>query len=231
LDDVRLARPKVSEDDGWRGHRTAPAPAAAAVPGGAAAAPSGTPLYPNLDDKRVLRSDSKTKMPPPPYSAEVRSETRQQRKMKSTQVKTERGDDLTDDEYTDEDIDIDPPQLRKRTAKSVEKRLPMVEVAGHEGPILVHRPWTETEIKEAGMHLPDLGKGGIKVGQELTAFCREFRPTGHELTRLMKMKYGPVTMLQMEGRWMAADERCRNIDWGDDENKTYRDALERLVKD
>ncbi|KAI4903075.1 hypothetical protein NFI96_020046, partial [Prochilodus magdalenae] len=54
----------------------------------------------------------------------------------------------------------------------------MVEVAGQDGPILVHRPGTLADIKEAMTHLPiPSDAGGTKFGNELFVFCKEFRPT------------------------------------------------------
>ena len=45
---------------------------------------------------------------------------------------------------------------------------PMVEVAGHTGPILVHRYWTDKDMIEAASSLPDPQQiGGRKSGEEL----------------------------------------------------------------
>lgn len=68
---------------------------------------------------------------------------------------------------------------------------PVVEVAGADGPIFVHRPWTFQEIKESMVHLPNLHEvGDKKLGEELLHFCREFRPTTHEFRRFLLVKLG-----------------------------------------
>ncbi|XP_053487116.1 uncharacterized protein LOC128611548 [Ictalurus furcatus] len=65
----------------------------------------------------------------------------------------------------------------------------MLEVAREGGPMLVHRPWTLEDIRSSMTHLPVLHEvGGRKFGDEIQIFCREFRPTTHELRRLLMAK-------------------------------------------
>ncbi|KAG1933997.1 hypothetical protein F2P79_020134 [Pimephales promelas] len=78
---------------------------------------------------------------------------------------------------------------------------PMVEVAGPEGTVLVMRPWTEEDMRQASAHLPNIELGGAKLGAELAAFCREFRPSLNELRRLMILKYGLVQMTRLLEKW------------------------------
>lgn len=64
------------------------------------------------------------------------------------------------------------------------------EVAGALGAaVLVHRPWTIEDVKQAMSHLPSPGDGGgEKFAEELLVFCKEFRPTTTELRRLLMAK-------------------------------------------
>lgn len=51
-------------------------------------------------------------------------------------------------------------------------QMPMVEVSGPEGPILVHRPWSENDIREAMSHLSQPADSGAKFAKELLTFCK-----------------------------------------------------------
>ncbi|KAK1792431.1 hypothetical protein P4O66_012376 [Electrophorus voltai] len=63
--------------------------------------------------------------------------------------------------------------------------LPRIEVSGV---ILIHRPWTMSNIKESTTTLQEVG--GRTFGEELQIFCREFHLTTHELHRLLMAKMG-----------------------------------------
>ncbi len=58
---------------------------------------------------------------------------------------------------------------------------PMIEVSGPDGPIMVFRPWTVTDMKEAMAHLQSPEEAGDRFSTELVTFCKEFSPTVHEL--------------------------------------------------
>ncbi|RXN17956.1 hypothetical protein ROHU_026506 [Labeo rohita] len=67
-----------------------------------------------------------------------------------------------------------PQMKRKRlltrlTVKQEERNVtaPMIEVLGPDGPMMVFRPWTALEAREAMVHLPDVGEGGDKMSTEL----------------------------------------------------------------
>ncbi|XP_016333388.1 uncharacterized protein LOC107681588, partial [Sinocyclocheilus anshuiensis] len=60
---------------------------------------------------------------------------------------------------------------------------PMVEVAGPDGPMLVFRAWTMSDMRDAMAHLPDPQDAGEKFAKELFLLCQEFSPTSQELRR------------------------------------------------
>ncbi|XP_055358480.1 Fc receptor-like protein 5 [Betta splendens] len=68
----------------------------------------------------------------------------------------------------------------------------MVEVAGPQGPILVHRPWTASDVRDAAENLPDPMISGKDFGDELIRFCREYRPTGAEIAPDREMSTLPT---------------------------------------
>lgn len=68
--------------------------------------------------------------------------------------------------------------------------MPMVEVAGVKGPMLVFRPWSETDVEEAMMHVCSPKDNLKRWEADLIQFVREFRPTMFELRRLMSRSLG-----------------------------------------
>ncbi|XDV19529.1 hypothetical protein PO909_024985 [Leuciscus waleckii] len=68
--------------------------------------------------------------------------------------------------------------------------VPMVEVAGTDGAMMVHRPWNGTDLKECMAGLPNPEDAGDRFAGELIKFCQEFSPTTQELKRLVGMKLG-----------------------------------------
>ncbi|RXN36664.1 RNA-directed DNA polymerase from transposon X-element [Labeo rohita] len=83
--------------------------------------------------------------------------------------------------------------LTRLTVKREEKNItaPMIEVSGPDGPMMIFRPWTALEAREAMAHLPDVSEGGDRLSTELLRFCEEFSPTMTELRRLLLSKLGP----------------------------------------
>jgi len=79
----------------------------------------------------------------------------------------------------------------KDVPQQAEFNAPMVEVARPEGPQLVFRAWTDEDVCAAGSHLPNPADPGTNFAEELQMFCRDFRPTGAELRRLLAMKAKP----------------------------------------
>ncbi|KAK9523363.1 hypothetical protein VZT92_019774 [Zoarces viviparus] len=68
----------------------------------------------------------------------------------------------------------------------------MVQVAGPNGAMMVHRPWTDRDMTDALAHLPDPQVSDTMFGDELIVFCRGFSPTEGELRRLLMKKPGPA---------------------------------------
>lgn len=95
--------------------------------------------------------------------------------------------------------------------------LPMLEVAGGDGPRMVFRPWTETEIKEAMLHLPHPRDSGRRFAEEFRIFCQEFSPTVPELRRLLALKLGAVDWAKISGQF----PRRRHLDCADGHNEDY----------
>ncbi|XP_060789781.1 uncharacterized protein LOC132894237 isoform X2 [Neoarius graeffei] len=112
--------------------------------------------------------------------------------------------------------------------KSEVLHLPMVEVAGADGVLLVHRPWTTADMKESMASLPNVREvGGKTFGNELLIFCREFRPTTHELRRLLMIKMG-IDWSKVSKDWPEADQRMTTPDWSAAGNSEYRDTITAL---
>ncbi|XP_049331043.1 uncharacterized protein LOC125799112 isoform X2 [Astyanax mexicanus] len=116
---------------------------------------------------------------------------------------------------------------------------PMVEVAGHEGPMLVHRYWTEKDILEVSTGLPDPQQvGGRKFGNEFENFCISCRPTANEIKRILMRKLGS-SYCKIDRGWPQQDIRLGDVQWNRDPaadpdvNLEYRnmirDLKERLV--
>ncbi|KAF5907849.1 uncharacterized protein DAT39_002474 [Clarias magur] len=101
--------------------------------------------------------------------------------------------------------------------------MPMVEVAGPDGAaVLVHRPWTTKDIEDAHRQLPDPREvGGDKFSKELVRFCREFRPTSHELRRLLMQKVS-VDISRIRYQWPDANVIMLDPDWANSSNARYR---------
>ncbi|KAI2645688.1 50S ribosomal protein L3 [Labeo rohita] len=126
-----------------------------------------------------------------------------------------------------------PQMKRKRplarlTVKREERNVtaPMIEVSGPDGPMMVFRPWTALEAREAMAHLPDVSEGGDKMSTELVRFCEEFSPTMTELRRLLLSKLGPSNWYKISNRMPADNHRRKCSDWNDDDNDGYRRAVE-----
>ncbi|XP_060754206.1 uncharacterized protein LOC132897854 [Neoarius graeffei] len=106
--------------------------------------------------------------------------------------------------------------------------LPMVEVAGADGVLLVHRPWMTADIKESMASLPNVREvGGKRFGNELLIFCRKFRPTTHELRCLIMTKMG-IDWNKVSKEWPEADQRMTTPDWSTAGNSEYRDTITAL---
>ena len=107
--------------------------------------------------------------------------------------------------------------------------LPMVEVAGPDGlAILVHRPWTTSDIQAAMSHLPSPSNaGGVKFAEELLVFCREFRPTSFELRRLLMAKMGNG-WAKIAGGYPQQDLKMVHPDWNNAASAVYVNTINDL---
>ncbi|XP_042584307.1 uncharacterized protein LOC122138010 [Cyprinus carpio] len=106
----------------------------------------------------------------------------------------------------------------------------MLEVSGPEGPIMVFRPWTVTDMREAMAHLPSPDEAGDKFSTELVTFCQEFSPTVHELRRLLAVKLGATSWHKVSGKLQKEDCRREHCEWGHRDNADYRRAVEELAE-
>ncbi|XP_030018481.1 uncharacterized protein LOC115438785 isoform X1 [Sphaeramia orbicularis] len=107
-------------------------------------------------------------------------------------------------------------------------QMPMVEVSGPDGPILVFRPWTFADLKENAAFLPNPVDDGAKFATELRTFCQEHRPTGVELRRLLGGKMGPSDLAKIRDKIPRDDLRVQQTEWAHAENAVYREAVEKL---
>ncbi|XP_028275597.1 uncharacterized protein LOC114444904 [Parambassis ranga] len=107
--------------------------------------------------------------------------------------------------------------------------MPMVEVSGPEGADTdPFRPWTSADITAASQHLPNPTISGKMFAEQFLTFCQEFKPTMNELKRLLITKMKPTDWQKIAGKFPTADLRCKHIDWEDESNAQYRDAVRHL---
>ncbi|KAM3607306.1 uncharacterized protein V6R79_005369 [Siganus canaliculatus] len=107
-------------------------------------------------------------------------------------------------------------------------QLPMVEVSGPEGPIMVHRPWSKEEAQKAAEHLPPVVGNGEKYSKALVDFCKEFSPTVPEIRRLLAIKMTASDFAKIAAA-CDGNQRRVGMDWDHTDNAAYRDALTRLT--
>ncbi|XP_057182604.1 uncharacterized protein LOC130549403 [Triplophysa rosa] len=105
---------------------------------------------------------------------------------------------------------------------------PMVKISGPEGPIMVYRPWTVSDMKEAMTHLPDPFDSGKRFAEEPLIFCQEFSPTMPELRRLLAVKMGPANWHKVSAEAGNGQERREHTNWNNDENRPYTVAVTTL---
>lgn len=101
---------------------------------------------------------------------------------------------------------------------------PMVQVAGAAGPMVVFRPWTEADMKEAMKHLPDHKASGERFGEEFGVFCADFHPTMPEIRRLLLIKLGPTDYAKVKHA-CEGNERLNTVEYEHHDNAAYRQKL------
>ena len=101
---------------------------------------------------------------------------------------------------------------------------PMVQVAAALGPVVVFRPWTDGDMKEAIKHLPDHKASGERFGDEFGVFCAEFHPTMPEIRHLLMIKLGPTDYAKVKHA-CEGNERLNTAECGHQDNASYRQKL------
>ncbi|XP_062416327.1 uncharacterized protein LOC134102916 [Pungitius pungitius] len=115
------------------------------------------------------------------------------------------------------------PEGVPRDAKPV-FQTPMIQVPGHSGPILVFRPWTDTDVRAAMAHLPPIQNSGRVFAEAFMDFCKQFLHNFAEIRRVQMSHVGP-THYQKLNQLVAGDTSAHDVDWSTNANKPYRDAL------
>ncbi|KAF4097009.1 hypothetical protein G5714_022978 [Onychostoma macrolepis] len=118
-----------------------------------------------------------------------------------------------------------PPTKKRKTRQTVKE-----ENVSVTAPMMVFRPWTVTDMKEAMVHLPSPDEAGEIFSTELVTFCKEFSPTVHELRRLLAVKLGASSWHKVSGRLQREDCRREHNEWEHRHNLEYRTAVEELAE-
>ncbi|XP_055370658.1 uncharacterized protein LOC129605132 isoform X2 [Betta splendens] len=119
--------------------------------------------------------------------------------------------------------------LRSNTPVAPVISLPMVEVAGPEGSMLVHRPWTSADIADFAQNLPDITVSGKTFGANLLAFCQEYRPTGAEIRRILAKRLAPCEYQKLARQLPDVTLALKHKDWTNNLNDGFVTAVRTLV--
>ncbi len=132
----------------------------------------------------------------------------------------------------DEKLGAIPKKIvtRSQAREKVNFTAPMVEVAGPDGSVMVYRPWTVTDMKEAMAHLPSPDDAGDRFSDELTTFCEEFSPTTQELRRLLAVKLGATNWHKVSSQMPTTERRREHGTWLHEANEPYRSAVKDLTQ-
>ncbi len=138
------------------------------------------------------------------------------------------------EEVEEERVLVAPPTKKRKTRQAVKEEnvsimAPMIEVSGPDGPMMVFRPWTVNDMKEAMAHLLSPEEADDRFSTELVIFCKEFSTTVHELRRLLAVKLGASSWHKVSGRLQREDCRTEHSDWEHRHNLEYRTAVEELA--
>ncbi|KAL0152324.1 hypothetical protein M9458_052047 [Cirrhinus mrigala] len=128
-----------------------------------------------------------------------------------------------------------PPSKKRKTRNTVKKdnvsiTALMVEVSGPDGVMMVFRPWTVNDIREAMALLPNPEEAGDRFSTELVTFCKEFSPTMYELRRLLAVKLGASNWHKVSGKLRGEDYRRVSSNWTDEANAIYCTAVAELAE-
>ncbi|MEQ2192366.1 hypothetical protein XENOCAPTIV_010617 [Xenoophorus captivus] len=105
--------------------------------------------------------------------------------------------------------------------------IPMVEVAGPNGSMLVHRPWSPADVQAAASHLPNPKEGGKKFADDLHSLSKTMYPTGRELRQILSSKLKTGELVGLIGL-PQPDLRAKHPHWDHADNQDYRNATDRL---
>ncbi|MEQ2179568.1 hypothetical protein GOODEAATRI_026492 [Goodea atripinnis] len=106
---------------------------------------------------------------------------------------------------------------------------PMVEVMGPNGPNLVFRSCTSHDIEECAKLLPDLSQSGDVFSTNFSDFCKEYRPTGAEIRRILTRKITASDIAKIHNKLPVANLRLKHEDWDHVSNMEYRNAVDVLA--
>uniref|UniRef100_A0A667XRT9 CCHC-type domain-containing protein n=1 Tax=Myripristis murdjan TaxID=586833 RepID=A0A667XRT9_9TELE len=106
---------------------------------------------------------------------------------------------------------------RAKQPTTASLQLPMIEFPGPDGqPVLVYRGY-DGEMMTASSSLPPLTQGGETFTKHLLDFCKAWRPTAHELDRILRkilpadayLKVSPISRVDL-------NFRAETAEWDDD---------------
>ncbi|XP_056281930.1 uncharacterized protein LOC130201189 [Pseudoliparis swirei] len=126
-------------------------------------------------------------------------------------------------------------QSQQRRAMLQEEReatalMPMIEVAGAEGPMVVFRPWSDADINEAMIHVCNPKSNLTRWETDLRQFVKEYRPTMSELRRLMgKVLTNDYHKMQHVFNNARMTFRLSEPLYEDAKNVNFRDAVDVLI--
>ena len=125
-----------------------------------------------------------------------------------SQTKMERDLDTQTEASSDEEVISSLPEDTPEIVN-----LPMKQVAGPRGPLLVHRPWTSTDIQNTHGDLPPLSAGGLKMAEQLLIFCKGWQPTENKLKRLLLKHLVAANYAKIKDAFGNDDRRPKEANW------------------
>lgn len=116
------------------------------------------------------------------------------------------------------------------TSASPTAMMPMVEVSGTDGPVLVFRPWLDADIAEAMTQVCSPKDNLARWEVELLQFIKEYRLTMFELRRLMTESLGN-DYHKIQGVFTAArmNRRLVHPDFDNDANNDFIRTVQTLI--
>ncbi|KAK1901718.1 Alpha-tectorin [Dissostichus eleginoides] len=132
------------------------------------------------------------------------------------------------DRITNDDSEEEEKTAEEKQMGMMQHSFPMVQVAGHDGPSVVYRPWTIKDMKEMmNDHLPDIQQDGEKFSTALLLLCQQFSPTMPEIRKLLTLKIGPTHASHFTQQ-MAGLHHMTKVEWENPANDGYRNAITTL---